>query len=177
MNVIGAISFTRSNFLGIIPIQCEWSEKMRFVVIVSFLAVILSLTAFADPSTAANLYKYNPRTGKCVNKAGAQGLNKVNIQELLNTGGGECADLRGAYISAGRLLLTSFNLKGADLTNMKLAFSRFTTAQLMGTIIKNVTLDGYSDIDGKTDKFTALPSLGDTIKCTQTGPNEEYCHD
>jgi hypothetical protein len=99
---------------------------------------------------------YDPALGDCIDRDGAPALNALPIEFVLETGYGECADLRGIRLHGDDYANPdlSLSLRGADLEGAKLNF-----ANLAGSFegARMAAFDfGYARISGTADAFTEL---------------------
>lgn len=119
---------------------------------------IFLISNLAAVAGLANDFRYDEKTGKCVNSRGETGRNSISLQRAAETKDGECGDFRGQGAVSGhpfceRSDATSmFNLRGADLTGFALSFCH-AHADLSGAILTGIKA-GYSSLTGRGDAFT-----------------------
>ncbi len=106
-------------------------------------------------------FRYDSKTGKCVNKEGVQGYNKTD-----NPMDGECGDFHGLDFHSADLL--EADLRGANLRNASFEYADLSGAALMGADLRGANLkdadlsraeiDAYSQFkDAFYTEHTQLP--------------------
>ena len=135
-------------------------------------AMIFSALSCADEKLCDNdLYRYQARTGKCLNCRGEEGLNEYDESYIESTKDAECFDLRGRELillhsevdepwSFGNNTLDGYNFRGANLDTATLFFNNIHHADFRGANLFRLRY-GYAFIDGSIDQFTRLPENGD----------------
>ncbi len=109
-------------------------------------------------SYASETYRYNELTGLCESTNGDNGLNAISFQTLKETGNGECANLRGAFIQDDTGTPNrNWNLKGANLNKTEVQNLILESADLRGAKMESMT-GVYSYFEGRADVFTRLPN-------------------
>jgi hypothetical protein len=107
---------------------------------------------------ARNDFLYDLNSGKCVDKNSEPGLNKWTLAYIRDNANGECSDLGHVQINEGNYEYPTFswNLKGANLSNIDMVFSTFSDSQFEGANLIGMTI-GYATISGTKDVHTQLP--------------------
>jgi len=139
---------------------------MKYISLSFILLVLMAFQLVQKPTT----YKYNAKSGKCLNEKGKKGLNPLNLKVVQQTKNCECMDL--GTIDLVELLpditdankfgynkLKDFNFRGANLSKAKLHFNDIENADFSGAIVAGFSY-GYAHINGKIDKYTVLPDRG-----------------
>ncbi len=105
----------------------------------TFLVALTLVSAFATSALGLETapYKYNPRSARCVNGQGLQGM-RPGFK-------GSCGDLWGADLQGSDLEgsdLTGANLSRANLKNAKLSGANLSGAHMLLTQIQGADLSG-----------------------------------
>lgn len=107
-------------------------------------------------------FSYDASTGRCLDSAGVEGRNNVNVEFVRETGNGNCANLANLELNEGDLSYpswTGFDLRGADLSGSDLYFAHILDSQLEGALIADLNF-GYADVTGSVDEYTTFPEGG-----------------
>ena len=146
-----------------------------------FFGLIMSVISCSDNNLCeSELFRYQTRTGKCINCRGEEGLNEYDEAYIESTKDAECFNLRGRELillhskintswSLAYDTLDGYNFRGAEMDTATLFFNKILNADFRGANLSKLVY-GYAVVEGTTDQFTKLPENGD---CEISGGNIE----
>jgi uncharacterized protein YjbI with pentapeptide repeats len=127
-------------------------------------------------STPARIYSYDPRSGRCLDKAQTAGWNAFDAKALFPSDAksssdqiqiiqkdAECVDFTSVnfsdFLNAKYPQLIGWNLKGAKFGKASMHFIHLLDAKLEGTDFSGL-IWGYTKITGSIDSFSQVPTGG-----------------
>lgn len=122
------------------------------------------------PATGGKGYSYHPENGKCLNAAGKEGYNALDLAAMGASKDCECVDLGKTDLVLlipgldpsqhfAYNVLRGYNFKGANFQQAQLHFNHFEECDFSGAKMKGFSF-GYTHIKGIRDSYTEFPDEG-----------------
>ena len=131
-----------------------------------------------EPANTQPTFKYDSKTGRCLDRNGQEGLNSTAVSNIRDTKDGECASLNWSTLNEFVPFdteLSGWNLRGAQLDQAAMSVPLNDSEQAAFVVLSNAKLEGANlstlsvpagVIEGTIDEHTQLPNIDCTVNGT-----------